>query len=159
VTPWGTTPRSRRAPVAHPTSGGHRTLPAPWPPSPAPRGSHLVVRVRSFLWLSAPGLSRSGSPFLAGSFRVFLLRALLTVEAQCLGSSCRPRAAGYPEPWHRGHPIQGLQDQRSPSPRLNWRDTLPGIPHHGLCCPEAWENMEAKEATEVPGNKRPRRPG
>lgn len=118
----------------------------------------MVVRVRSFLWLSAPGLSRSGSPFLAGCFRVFLLRALLTVEAQCLGSSCRTRAVGHHGPQHRGQPKRGLQDQRPPSPRLNWGDTLPGLPPHGLCCPKALENMEAKEATEVQGDKEVRIP-
>ena len=85
----------------------------------------MVVRVRSFLWLSVPGLSRSGSPFLAGCFRVFLLRALLTVEAQCLGSSYRPWAAGYHgQQVTTGHgtedsPNGAFQDQRPPSPRLN----------------------------------------
>lgn len=54
-------------------------------------GPHLVTTLRFFRWLSAPGLSLSGSPFLGVClcFMVFLFLALLMVVAQCFGRSFR----------------------------------------------------------------------
>lgn len=54
-------------------------------------GPHLVTMLRFFRWLSAPGLSLSGSPFrgVCLCFMVFLFFALLMVVAQCLGRSFR----------------------------------------------------------------------
>lgn len=59
-------------------------------------GPHLVTMLRFFRWLSAPGLSLSGSPFLGVCFcfMAFLFLALLMVVAQCLGRSCRNKRKG-----------------------------------------------------------------
>lgn len=54
---------------------------------------HLVTMLRFFRWLSAPGFSLSGSPFLGVClcFMVFLFLALLMVVAECLGRSFRKK--------------------------------------------------------------------
>lgn len=54
---------------------------------------HLVTTLRFLRWLSAPGFSRSGSPFLGVClcFMVFLFLALLMVVAECLGRSFRKK--------------------------------------------------------------------
>lgn len=59
------------------------------PFGPREPDSHFVTRLRFFRWLSAPGLSLSGSPFLGAClcFMDFLFLALLMVVAQCLGRS------------------------------------------------------------------------
>lgn len=103
-------------------------------PPTQPR-SHLVVTLLSFLWLSAPGLPRSGSPFLDGCFRVFLLRALLTVEAQCLGSSWWPQAEGYDR-----------RETATPKVELG----TPHLSHTASGVPRLWRTWtETPEATEA----------
>lgn len=53
------------------------------------RKADLVVTVRSFLRLSAPGFSLWTSPFFGTGFFCFLWRAALMVSAQCLGCNYR----------------------------------------------------------------------